>query len=159
MIQRIQTVYLLFACLLLVACMCFPIGFFLTEEGERVASLYNLWLRYSPQFVVEGMKGISFKPWALFAVLLIASFLSFADIFLFRRRALQMRVCTFVIILLIGWYMVYGAFLYLVGSGLEATFRPGWVAALPFCSGVFLYLAFRGIMKDEMLVRSLDRLR
>lgn len=159
MIQRIQTLYLLLACILLVVCMCLPIGFFLTDEGERIANLYNLWLRYNPQFIVEGMKGISFRPWALFAILLIASTLGLTNIFLYRRRALQMRICTFLIILLVGWYVVYGAFLYLVGSGLEAHFRPGWTAALPFCGGVLLYLAFRGIMKDEMLVRSLDRLR
>ena len=37
--------------------------------------------------------------------------------------------------------------------------RPSIMAAIPFASIIFLYLAFRGIMKDEMLVRSLDRLR
>ncbi len=159
MIQRIQTLYLLVAFVLCVVCLSLPVGYYITDEGERVANLYNLCLRYSPSFVVEGMSGISMKPWALFGLLLATSVLCFVDIFLFRRRALQMRLCSFSIIFLIGWYAIYGAFIYFVGSGLEAHFRPGWVAALPFCCIVLLYLAFRGIMKDEMLVRSLDRLR
>ena len=37
--------------------------------------------------------------------------------------------------------------------------RPHWTAAFPAAALILLYLAFRGILKDEMLVRSLDRLR
>jgi len=159
MIQRIQSLYLLGACLLCVACLCLPVGHFSTEEGENVANLYNLVLRFSPQFVCEGMVGCSYRSWALFAVLLIASTLTFTDIFLFRRRAMQMRLCTFSLLLLVGWYILYAFFVYKACSGLESNFRPGWAVSLPFCSIVLLYLAFRGIMKDEMLVRSLDRLR
>ena len=95
----------------------------------------------------------------MFVVLLIVSSLSFFNIFLFRRRALQMRVCSFCIILLVAWFALYAFYIYKQGNGLEASFRPGWAAALPFCAIVLLYLAFRGILKDEMLVKSLDRLR
>ena len=159
MIQRIQTLYLLIACVLCVLCLCLPVGYYINDDGERVATIYNLMFRYSPQFVVEGMRGYSYRGWALFALLLFVSTISFTNIFLFRRRAFQMRLCTLSIILLVGWYILYAAFLWLVGSGIEAHFRPEWTAALPFCSIVLLYLAFRGVMKDEMLVRSLDRLR
>jgi hypothetical protein len=95
----------------------------------------------------------------MFVVLLIVGSLSFFNIFLFRRRALQMRICSFSIILLVAWYALYAFYIYRQGNGLEASFRPGWAAALPFCAIVFLYFAFRGILKDEMLVKSLDRLR
>jgi len=152
MIQRIQTIYLLLACVLCIVCMCLCIGHFHTDEGEHVGDLYNLWVH-----LADGHR--SFKPWALFVLLLIPSTLSFLAIFMFRRRALQMRVCVFNMILLVGWYICYGVFAYILGGVFEASFRPSAIAAIPFASIVLLYLAFRGILKDEMLVKSLDRLR
>lgn len=98
-------------------------------------------------------------PWALTALMGVTGVLEFMAIFLFRRRALQMRVCTFCIILLLGWYVTYVAFAYLVGEGLVGEFRPKVWAAVPAINSILLYLAFRGILHDEMLVRSLDRLR
>ena len=152
MIQRIQTVYLMLAFALCVVCMCVSVGYFYTEEGERVGDLYNLWVH-----LADGHR--SLKPWALFVLLLIPSTLTFFSIFMFRRRAAQMRMCVFNMILLVGWYICYGVFAYILGGVFEAHFRPSIMAAIPFASIIFLYLAFRGIMKDEMLVRSLDRLR
>lgn len=159
MIQRLQTLYLLAAFALGVLCLSMPIGNYFAENAGRVGVMYNLMFRYDAQVIVEGMKGYTFAPFSLFAILAIASTLTFLNIFLYRRRALQMRVCTFSIILNVAWYVLYFFFMHYLGDGLEASFRPSWTAALPFCNVVFLYLAFRGIMKDEMLVRSLDRLR
>lgn len=159
MIQRIQTVYLLLAFVAGVLCLSLPTGYFMAEEIGRVGVMYNLLFRFDPQFVVEGMEGSSMAPVSLFVILVIASTLTFLNIFLFRKRALQMRVCTFAIILNVAWYVLYAFFAHYLGDGLEATFRPSWSAALPFACIVLLYLAFRGTMKDEMLVRSLDRLR
>ena len=159
MIQRIQTIYLLLAFALCVCCLCLPIGYYLSEAGARVAHVTNLWMAYEPEFIVEGMVGKSMRPWALFALLVIVSTLTLLNIFLFRRRALQMRICTFCMILLVGWYALYAFFIYVLGNGLEAHFRPEWTGALPFAALVMEYLAFRGILRDEQLVRSLDRLR
>lgn len=98
-------------------------------------------------------------PWALTALMVLTGVLEFMGIFLFRRRALQMRVCTFCIILLLGWYAAYVAFAFLLGEGLVGEFRPQIWAAIPAINAILLYLAFRGILHDELLVRSLDRLR
>lgn len=150
MIQRIQSVYLLLAAILGVVCLSQPLGHLITADGERYATLYNLWLR-----TTEG--GTSFSPWVLFALLLGISAGTLLNIFLFRRRALQMRVATTCMILLTGYYASLAFFAWnLAGDG---SFRPSLTAALPFVCLVLDYLAFRGILKDEMLVRSLDRLR
>ncbi|MCR4591750.1 MAG: DUF4293 domain-containing protein [Bacteroidaceae bacterium] len=157
MIQRIQTLYLFLATVLTVACMSICIGAFVSEQGEVIGKLYNL-LYFTME---EGEKtASSFTPWALFAILLISATLSFMNIFLFKYRALQMRVCTFCMILLVGWYIAYGAFAWFIMGLLQAaSFRVGAVASFPCVSLILLYLAFRGILKDEKLVRSLDRLR
>jgi len=152
MIQRIQSLYMLVAFALGVACLSLPLGYFCTAEGERVSDLFNLWMRS----VEDG--AISFTPWALFAILLTTTTLTFIDIFLFTRRALQMRILVVCILLLVGYYVYLGFCIYIAhANGYD--FTPRVSAAFPFVGIVLDYLAFRAILKDELLVRSLDRLR
>ena len=126
---------------------------------QRIQTLYLLiCLVLTVVCVVFEVKAEN-HPWALTAIMAVTGVLEFMGIFLFRRRALQMRVCTFCIILLLGWYATYVAFAYMVGEGLVGEFRPQLWASIPAITAILLYLAFRGILRDEMLVRSLDRLR
>ena len=157
MIQRIQTLYLLLATVLTVVCMASCIGYYISEDGEMVGRLFNLWCRSYE----DGHHTLNGSTWALFVILLIESTLSFLNIFLFKYRALQMRVCSFCMILLVGWYAAYGFFAWYLLDVFqtEVSFRVAVWASLPCVSIILLYLAFRGIFKDEKLVRSLDRLR
>lgn len=126
---------------------------------QRIQTLYLLiCLILTVVCVVFEVKAEN-HSWALTAIMAVTGVLEFMGIFLFRRRALQMRVCTFCIILLLGWYATYVAFAYMVGEGLVGEFRPQLWASIPAINAILLYLAFRGILRDEMLVRSLDRLR
>ena len=152
MIQRIQTLYLLAAFALCIACLCMPIAHFTVRESGEMVDMYNLWL------VSEGKHLFSFCP-VLMGILVITGAVTFFDIWLFRRRAFQMRLATFSMILLVAWYIAYGIINYMLFTQMEASWRPHWSAALPAVAFILLYLAFRGILKDEMLVRSLDRLR
>lgn len=152
MLQRIQTLYLLAAVAACMLCLSSCVGHLIGGDFQGMADIYNLWIR-----TPEG--GHSFQVWALFALMLLATTLSFVCIFFYKNRILQMRLCTFSILLLVGWYIVYGVFAYLLSSSFEATFRVHWTASLPFAAIVLLVLAWRSILKDEKLVRSLDRLR
>ena len=153
MLQRIQTLYLLAALALCIGCLCSPIAHFLvTDTGESVR-MYNLWLADG-----QGAHLFSYCP-VLMALLLVASTALFLDVWLFTRRALQMRLAVFCMLLLVAWYIVYGILACLLADAMQATWRPHWTAALPAAALILTYLAFRGILKDEMLVRSLDRLR
>ena len=152
MLQRIQTLYLLGALALCIGCLCSPVAHFMVSESMEKVDMYNLWL------VSEGQHMFYFCP-VLMGLLVITTGLVFIDIWLFKRRALQMRLATFCMTLLVAWYIAYGVICYMLSSGMPATWRPHWTAALPFAALILLYLAFRGILKDEMLVRSLDRLR
>ena len=109
--------------------------------------------------VSEGKHIFYFCP-VLMTVLVIVTALVFVDIWLYKRRALQMRMASFCMILLVAWYIVYGAiFFHLYCTVMLPIGHPHWTAAFPAAALILLYLAFRGILKDEMLVRSLDRLR
>ena len=152
MIQRLQTLYLLAAFALCICCLCLPIGHFLVRESGEMVDMYNLWL------VSEGRHLFSFCP-VLMGILVITAAVVFLDIWLFTRRALQMRLATFSMILLVAWCIAYGIICYLLTTEMQASWRPHWTAALPVAALILVYLAFRCILKDEMLVRSLDRLR
>ena len=126
---------------------------------QRIQTLYLLICLVLTVVCMYFEVGAENHPWALAAIMAVTGILEFMGIFLFRRRALQMRLCTFCIILLVGWYAALVAFAYILGDGLVGEFRPQLWAAIPAINAILLYLAFRGILRDEMLVRSLDRLR
>lgn len=151
MIQRLQSLYMLASTVLAVVCLSMPLGRFFTAHDEHTATLYNLWVRATET------GDHSLVPWALFALLLVVATLTFLGIFLYRRRALQMRLLSLTMVLLVGYYAYLAFFAYMYKG--DGTFTPTIWAALPFASLVLNYQAFRGVLHDEMLVRSLDRLR
>lgn len=150
MIQRIQTLYLLAVLVLVVACEFCTIGRFVADNGQLLGELRNLTM-------VQGDQ-MSYGPWALFALLFVVAFVTALAICLFRKRMRQIRLIIFSSILLIGYYLVYGWFVYsYLADGV--TFKPSLMAGFPLIALIFNYLAARAIGKDEFLVRSLDRLR
>lgn len=175
MIQRIQTLYLAAAVLLCLACLSLPVGRFAAPDGATVATMYNLWLHIpsqvgdtlhatdavtaAPVLAAEAQGHHSFAPWALFALLVLVTCGLVFAIFLYRTRLVQSRLVMLCMILLVGWYGVYAAFAVTLSSRYEVDFQLVPWAAFPALACILSYLAFRGILKDEALVRSLDRLR
>lgn len=152
MIQRIQTLYMLASAVLGVVCLSMPLGHYHTPDGILWGTLFNLWLTTS-----EGQH--LFTPWALFALLVLVTTLTFLNIFLYRRRALQMRTLVLCILLLVGYHAWLGCLVFMQCKAGGLTFTPSVTAALPFVGIVLDYLAFRATLRDELLVKSLDRLR
>ena len=113
MLQRVQTIYLLLAFALCVGCLCMPIAHFLVSESVEQVDMYNLWL------VSEGSHLFSFCP-VMMTILVIASGVVFMDIWLYKRRALQMRLATFGMILLVSWYIAYGVISYVLSAEMQA---------------------------------------
>ena len=157
MIQRIQTVWLLVAALTCVVCLCLPVGQFYDMLGCECGRMMNLWVTLQDADMVAPVR--DFTPWALFALLVLVATGLLFDIALYRYRILQSRIAMLACIVLLGWYAAYGALAYFTAVRMECDFRPTPWAALPAVACILCYLAFRAILKDEMLVRSLDRLR
>lgn len=151
MIQRIQSFYLFLIAVCAVVCLCMPVGR-LHQEGVTVADFYNLWLA-----MADGSK--VFAPWALFVLLLLVAVSALVAIFLFKRRMLQVRLTIFGGLILIGYYIVLAVFVFMFKADYASDFTLNWTTAFPAVALILEYLAFRGIMKDELIVRSLDRLR
>lgn len=150
MIQRIQTLYLLLAVAVVVACLCLPVGTVEPAGMGVSAVLYNLGL--------YGANGLAACP-VLFADLVVLAALSLVTVFLYRRRALQMKLCVAGVVLCLVWYVYYAycAFVSLSVGG--AVFHVRFAACLPFVALVLLLMARRGVKADDRLVRSMDRIR
>ena len=150
MIQRKQTVFLFLALLATIACLCLPVGSFEPQGMGTENQLMNLWIN-------ETNGGRNFSVWALFAILLVTCPISTFAIFDYHNRKRQARFCMFSMLMIIGWYIVYGVFSQVLMPGF--TFHVEFAASLPLIAFILLWLARHSILADEALVRAADRIR
>jgi hypothetical protein len=85
--------------------------------------------------------------------------MAFITIFLYKNRRRQIRICYALLLIQVLIYALYFIFErnYLPLSDFFQHIRFTFV--FPLITIVLLFLAIRGIKKDEKLIRSLDRLR
>lgn len=137
MIQRIQTLYLIMTILLSVL--------FLT--GRMIV------IEKDAEVIHQGMV----VPLAVTAALI--ALISAVSIFLYKNRKQQMKLAIILIILssvLTAALVIYG---FILTSQNGGRIRLNLSIILPFPMIITSLLAYRGIKKDEELVRSYDRLR
>ena len=153
MLQRIQTIYLMIIVGLLIGFIYLPIA----ELVSGNLQVINLDLAHS--FVLKEITivKVSLRVAQTLAWMLIV--ISTITIFLFKNRKKQMLLCVLSAILLVILNLVSLFFVYSIetNTGLAAHYRCTIV--LPLVGLVVSFLAYRGIKKDEQLVKSYDRLR
>ena len=149
MIQRKQSLFLLIALLLTIACLCLPIGF-ISPKGMGVDLVVN-------NLSITGSQA-EYTGWPLFAILLLTTPVCLATIFLFNNRKLQMKLCMLIVVLFGAW-IGYFVVSYLNVFTTLGDFRPNWSAALPIVSAILTVMARSAIKADDELVRSADRIR
>ena len=147
MIQRIQSVWLLVATILSAGLFMFGMmNVTYIQNGEEISKTYKL-LEYSYLLAVVAI--------ALVALPLIA-------IFMFKNRKMQVNLALLALVLNIGFVAFYlmGTDSFVSKLKVQPTGTSFGVASfIPLVSVIFLFMAIRGIRKDEKLVKSLDRLR
>jgi len=152
MIQRAQSVWLFLASLTLFLLLILPVLTKQSNTGElwfQVGGLYQS----SDRVVTQ----IDAYP-LLFGGTIFIGLVCLANIFNFRNRTLQKRIVLLSIIGIIALIVWTGTYINRIPGGIDgATFNAG--AYLPLPSILFCVLAFRGIRKDEQLIKSADRLR
>ena len=149
MIQRIQSVYILAVAILMIICMCNPVGSIIAADNQ-ISEFYNLFIS-----MPDGSK--TYAPWALFTIQMIITVLAFTTIFLFKKRMLQIRLTIFSSVMLIGYYLALVAYILMLAE--DTTFSASWTICLPIIAIILNWLAIRGIGADEALVKAYDRLR
>ena len=154
MIQRIQTVYLMVATLVMVVALIFPIATLNADGNELVIKAFS--------FSAEGA-ALPHLPLYMGILLAIATALPFVIIFLYKRRMVQFRLCGVELALLVGALIFEAVYCYIAFDALNAVgaveLSLGFAAFMPLVAIPFVALAMKGILRDELLVRSLDRIR
>jgi hypothetical protein len=151
MIQRIQTLYLIAAAVLSGLLMTGDL--MIMENGADTV--------FTIGFKGLGVSGgeLIQRLWPLTVIIGLVPLLAFVAVFLYRRRSLQMRVTMLVLLLSLGT-LILGAF-YIIMFDRKMDISLIWKikAVFPLISAILAWLAYHSILKDEMLVRSYDRLR
>ncbi|KAF5063220.1 hypothetical protein DSECCO2_296780 [anaerobic digester metagenome] len=155
MIQRIQSLYLLVVAILVAFVGVYPFAEILRTSD---LSLYSLGIK--GLLPVEGSAQEPLFTVTPVVILVAVSFvLALVAIFLYKKRMLQIRLCVFSIVLLVGLQGLMYYYVTAATSTIEGESSFGIVFIFPIVSAVLTFLALRAIAKDEALVRSLDRLR
>lgn len=155
MIQRIQTLYLLGIVALMVAALFTPLAYFVA--GTEVYELFAFSLK--PKGATEAGQSTMYMG----IIVALATLLPLVTIFLYKNRMLQIRLCAVELVLLAGAEIFMAIYYYLSNrmfSMMEFHTQGFRIAIIfPIVALILDYLALRAIFKDEMLVRSLDRIR
>ena len=160
MIQRKQTLFLLAAALLCGLSFLFPIASYESPTGGQSYALLT-------SHVADLVNGVTVEDaplkYPIYLVYPLLGTVLLVDIFLFKNRKRQLMILRSAYIfgaltLVLQLVTHQSAFAYLKeGRVLESSFGP--TMFFPIGILLFMFLAERGIKKDEELVRGMDRLR
>ena len=147
-IQRIQSVYLLIAVILMVVFAFFPaLSFDLADKTVLYGALET------------GRAGNMHINPLLFTLVTLISCLAFIDIFLYKNLQRQMTVCFVDIIIGLAMLVAIGIQAFVVGNREGWTVSWQWTVLLPVLSIIFLMLAHKSMSNDKKKLRDADRLR
>lgn len=152
MIQRIQTIYFILA---LVAVSVFFVPAIATIGETLEVTATNITLNG------EVMTTAHLPIWLFVGLPVLAMLFIAISTFLYNKRPLQMKLTGASMLLTAVWAVL--SFMQIDKIRLhempEANVSYSLGAYLPVATIAFLILAYRGIKKDEDLVKSIDRLR
>ncbi len=146
-IQRLQTVYLLLAAILMAVFTFMPVMNVLNDAGEYVLNA-----------VSTGFVGAPTSPcWLLLCMDVLIVALLFITVFKYKNLPLQMKLCKIGVLLIVAllvsifvmWYMQRGHGIALMRL---------WTI-LPFVAIFLTLLAHKGIKSDKKLLSDSERLR
>ena len=178
MIQRIQSVYLFVAAVLAVCLFCFPYAevtvngtLFTITACHLSPAVEMLPASYTLPFALSfRINDCSLPPLSVAAMLplasvtLLAAVLCLIALFKYSNRTVQMKISKVAIYLQIVILVTMIAYFWGLSrtpNGGEMTFNVNFRLPMvfPVINIILLVLAYRGIKKDDDLVKSADRLR
>lgn len=160
MIQRVQTVYMLASVIAILTMHFFWLASFAIPEATFELNSLGL-VCQTKGFETDRM------VWELFIVLLLMVALPLINIFLYKKRKVQLRVLIYTIILNVLYYGLFFWECYRLKGDVAALSQGGVVdvhynimmLVMPAVSIFALIMAARGVIFDIALIKSLERLR
>lgn len=152
MLQRRQSLYLFLVFILSVVLFTGPLAS--VSSGDAV-----FFLKHSGVFDLAGERQ-DVATWPLTMMISISTLLSFLTIFSYLKRPRQMRMTLFLMFFNLGLVAVVAYYVaYVMHNYNGEQFLFEWRIVIPPIMLILLVLAFRGIRKDELMVRAADRIR
>jgi hypothetical protein len=152
MIQRIQTLFLGVALILMGLVAWLPLGEIAVGENIYSFTIKGVSNQVTGESVYSGLPLIIFLGIIIILQLIIIN--------LYKKRILQIRIAIYNIIIMLGFVLISWFF---VSSSLKQLGGGAYVfkiaLSFPIISVILNYLAIRAIGKDEALIRSIDRIR
>lgn len=159
MLQRIQTIFLLFVALFMALSFFFPLWIMKGQEGELLYELFSL--KLNSLNVEDGSVQEVYFPFSFVASLAAASVtVAIIEISKFKNRLLQMKLGALNALLMAGTMglgVYFATQLIATQTATGGTYGVGLF--LPAAALICNMIANRFIRKDERLVRSVDRIR
>lgn len=106
---------------------------------------------------MTGKQVFDLKPVLVLVALILV--ISLVNIFLYKNRIFQLRLCVFNMLLMVGMMILFAYYILTAKNQIDGTLLFRVPLLFPLFGVLFTWLAFRGIRKDEILIRSIDRLR
>ena len=165
MIQRKQTLYML------VAVVCMTIftfaKMFTFNAADSSMTLYTYGYSIQEMGAEPVSQLLNLRAVCMVLLAAISIVLMAVNIFLFKKRELQLSLLMSQYALLVGiiGYGVYYVWSFSsiyaesIADGSALTNVPGWSLCLPVVTLVMNFLAVRGVASDIALLRSVDRIR
>jgi peptidoglycan/LPS O-acetylase OafA/YrhL len=151
MIQRIQTLFLVAIVVLS--------GLLLT--GDLIMMDDGTGTLFTISFFGLGVSGgeILQRLWPLSIIIGLVPLLALIAVSLYKKRQLQMRVTILILLLSLGTIIMGAFYVFMFDRKINVDIIWKVKAVFPLLSAILAWLAYRSILKDELMVRSYDRLR
>lgn len=154
MIQRIQSLFLLAATVFSIIFIIHPLSG-LIIAGEIKAEFHAFGLMTvgeSPEMI--------YNTFPIIILAVITTLLTIIAIFIYKNRTLQMRICVYNILIMLGLIVAIFIYYYLIRNNFKVSSHAfSYSVLLPFVNVILLFQAFRGIRRDDLLLKSYNRLR
>jgi hypothetical protein len=155
MLQRIQSIYLFFTTLVILALYLFPLAHNVYVDNQLINIMVT-----GVYTIINGQPSHTQFFVALTAVTAIVALLPLVIIFLYKNRKLQITLCYSTILVIIGYSFWVAQMAKTVTGGVTlAISNFGIGMFLCPLAIVLLILAIKSIQRDEKLIKSADRLR
>lgn len=140
----LHQVWLALICVLMFVGLFLPIGTLVNAEGAS-AELTNFRLNF-----IEGDS--SGALWALGAILIATLAVGVFELLLsgFRNFVLQKRLLVFMMLLTVGYYVIFVIYVLLLKG--DASFGPCPAATFPLICLILEYISLRGVAKAEATI-------
>lgn len=152
MIQRIQSLYLLLIVVLMSVTAFSPLLGLRDGLDSLQQTMYSCGIYQD---------GAPVKPtWGVLSFAALSALVPFINIFLYKKRKVQIKIGMFTTFLLLFFYVTLFTYFYVYTNrvGLELS-GIHYGIILPLIAIILNFMALHKIKADEKLVRSLDRIR